>query len=771
MGNKDILVKKRNGKLEKLDYEKINNILIWATDGINGVSASEVAMNASIQLYDGITTTEIHKIIIKSSSELITEDAPNYQYVTAKLVNYLFRKEVFNTYKNFPRLKDLVRGNVELGIYDDKILKSYSESEFDKIEMYIKHDRDEEFTYAGIQQLIDKYLLRDRKTGRYYETPQFMYMAISMVAYADMKDVKERIKNVKELYDILSTHELSLPTPILAGLRTSNKQYSSCVLIDVDDDLDSIASSNHAVLRYISNKAGIGLNMRLRGIGSSVNKGEKIHTGVVPFVKLFESAVKSCSQGGIRGGAATVHYPFWHYEIDEIISLKNNKGNDLNRARRLDHSIQMSRLIYDRFIKNENITLFHPHEVTDLHEFFGVDNDSFDKLYGEYEKRDDITKKTISARDLVTHLVTERLETGRIYIQNIDNANDHSSFIDAIRMSNLCQEITLPTTPFYDINDDEGEIALCVLGAINLGKVKKMSDLEKLSRHMVYVLNLVIDDQEYIVKAAEKMLKRRSIGVGVTNFAYWLAKNSLDYSSDESMVRIHELFENVQFYLLKASMEQAKEYGKCEYFDRTKYSQGLLPVDHYNRNVDKITPNYLTCDWDWLRGEILEHGLRNSTLTAIMPCESSSLVSNSTSGIEPIRKLITMKQSKAGAPLPLVVPEIQKLKNKYVKAFKFSNEDMNKVVSIIQKFVDQGISTNHYYDKNNYDDGQIPLSNIVKDILTFYKFGGKQLYYANSVDNSVTLEQASKNHDEEEKQDELNAVEMIDDCDGGACAI
>lgn len=771
MNDNIIYVVKRDGTKENLNYEKINQVLVWATKEINGVNASEVAMNAKIQMHNGITTEEIHKILIKSASELITKDTPNYQFVAAKLVNYLFRKKIFNTYNNFPRLKDLIKDNISKNVYDGVALSKYDDKEIDKIESYIKHDRDEELTYAGIQQLIDKYLLRNRKTGEYYETPQFMYMVISMVVYADLEDKKERIKKIKECYDVLSKHELSLPTPILAGLRSTNKQYSSCVLISVDDNLDSIASSAHATLRYISNRAGIGLNMKVRGIGSSVSNGEKVHTGIIPFVKHFESAVKSCSQGGIRGGAATVYYPFWHYEIEEIISLKNNKGNDLNRARRLDHAIQMCRLVYNRFVKNQDITLFQPNQVQDMFEAFGRDNDLFEELYEKYEADKSVMKKKVNARDFVKHLATERLETGRVYIQNLDHANTHSSFIDKIEMSNLCTEINLPTEPFSDINSDDGEIALCVLAAINLGKIRKLEDLSTISEHAVFILNKVIDDQDYIVKPAEKMLLRRSIGIGVTNFAYWLAKNGLGYN-EESLESIDELFEHIQYYLIKASVDQAKLYGAAEWFHKTKYGQGLLPIDHYAKSVDSLTNRKYSLNWESLREDIKQFGMRNSTLSAIMPCESSSLVSNSTSGIEPIRKLITMKTSKAGAPLPLVAPEITKLKNKYEKAFSFTNDKMNKVVSIIQKWIDQGISVNHYYNKNNYENGEIPLSVVVKDILDFYKFGGKQLYYSNSVDNSVTIEENEKESNapfSETLKEEL--IYSDNGCEGGACAI
>lgn len=728
---KDIYVLKRDGREELLNYEKINKVLEWATEGITNVNSSDVAMNAKLQIYNGINTYDIHRVLIQSAADMITDETPNYQYVASKLLNYLLRKEVFNTYTNFPRLKDFIRTNIDRGVYDSEILNFYTDKELDKIEGFIKHKRDEDLTYAGIQQLMDKYLVQHRKTGEQYETPQFMYMMISVTLFSKYSG-SDRMEKVRRFYELLSLQKISLPTPILAGVRTPNRQFSSCVLIDVADDLDSIGASNHAVLRYISNRAGIGLNFRLRAIGSEVNGGEKVHTGLIPFLKTFESAVKSCSQGGIRGGASTSHYPFWHKEIMEILVLKNNTGNDLNRVRRMDHSIQLCRLFYRRFISKENLTLFSPNDVPDLYEAFGYDNDKFEELYSKYENDESISKITIPAVEVMNLLLQERLETGRIYIQNLDNANTHSGFIDKINMSNLCQEINLPTSPIYDVNGEEGEIALCVLGAINLGTTK-LEELEEVCEYTVRMLDYIIDIQDYPVKAAEKMLKRRSLGVGVTNLAYWLAKNGLDYSK-KSLPELDRLFEHIQFNLLKASNKLAKEYGKCEYFDRTKYSQGLLPIDHYSKSMDSIVKRELDCDWEGLRKDILEFGLRNSVVSAQMPCESSSVVSSSTNGIEAPRSLITVKKSKSGSPLPVVVPEIIKLKNKYTMSWGFSNDDMNNVVGVIQKYFDQGISVNHYYDKKKYPDSNIPLSEIAKDLLTFYKLGGKQIYYANSKD-------------------------------------
>ena len=761
---KDIYVLKRDGRKEPLNYEKVNKVLEWATDGISSVSASDVAMNAKLQIYSDINTSDIHRVLIQSASDMITEDTPNYQYVASKLLNYLLRKEVFNTYTNFPRLKDFIRTNVDRGVYDSEILNFYSDKDLDKIEGFIKHKRDEDLTYAGIQQLMDKYLVQHRKTGEQYETPQFMYMMISITLFAKYTG-EDRMEKVKRFYELLSLQKISLPTPILAGVRTPNRQFSSCVLIDVADDLDSIGASGHAVLRYISNRAGIGLNFRLRAIGSEVNGGEKVHTGLIPFLKTFESAVKSCSQGGIRGGAATAHYPFWHKEIMEILVLKNNTGNELNRVRRMDHSIQLCRLFYRRFISKDNITLFSPNDVADMYEAFGYDNDKFEELYLKYENDDTISKISIPSVELMNLLLQERLENGRIYIQNLDNANTHSGFTDKINMSNLCQEINLPTSPIYDVNSEkEGEIALCVLGAINLGTIKGFDELEEICEYTVRMLDYIIDIQDYPVVAAKKMLKRRSLGVGVTNLAYWLAKNNLDYTN-RSLVEIDRLFEHIQFNLLKASNKLAKEYGKCEYFDRTKYSKGLLPIDHYSKSVDTIVSRELECDWDSLRKDILEFGLRNSVVSAQMPCESSSVVSSSTNGIEAPRKLISVKKSKSGSPLPVVVPEISRLKNKYSFSWGFNNDDMNNVVAIIQKYFDQGISVNHYYDKKKYADGNIPLSEVAKDLLTFYKLGGKQIYYANSKDyKSDKLEDMITT-------EKLELIEAGDNDCGDSCTI
>jgi ribonucleoside-diphosphate reductase alpha chain len=765
-----IHVIKRDGSKEELNYEKINQILLWATEGISGVSASDVAMNAKLQLYDNITTEEIHKVLIQSATNLISVKTPNYQYVAANLTNYLLRKQVFGSAINLPSLYEVIKTNVELGVYEKDLLEKYSKEEIQKINSFIVHDRDYDFTYAGIQQLIDKYLVRDRKTGKIYETPQFMYILIPMTLYMNEPN---RIKLIKEFYNCASKHRLSLPTPIMAGARTPIKQYSSCVLIDVDDSLDSIFNSNTAIGKYTARRAGIGINAgRIRALGDKIGNGEVVHTGVIPFLRMFQDTTRSCTQNGIRGGNSTIHFPFWHKEIQDIIVLKNNKGTDDNRVRHADYSIQLSKLFYKRVIENKSISLFSPAEVPLLMSTFGVDDEKFTQLYEQYEKDPNISKITISARDLISSIARERIDTGRIYIQNLDHANSHSSFQDKIWMSNLCQEITLPTRPISAVDDKEGEIALCVLAAINLGVVRMShleEDLKDVCEQAVRILDGVITHQDYPIEAAKKMLQRRSLGIGVTNFAYFLAKHNLNYdSSKETLETVNKLFEHIQYYCLLASNKLAKEKGACELFNKTKYSLGILPIDTYNKNVDKLVDNKLNLDWESLRKDIKEYGLRNSTLTALMPCESSSLVTNSTNGIEPIRDLIITKKSKQGT-VRMVVPEMTKLKNKYGFAFQVTNDSINKITAVMQKWIDQGISVNHYYNPFKFKDGEIPIGEITKDIMSFYQYGGKQLYYANTYDDKKDT------FDFDSKKDNLNFTEdnsLVEaGCEGGACSV
>jgi len=747
-------VKKRDGRLEDFNIEKIHDVLFWATKDIKGVNVSDIEINAKLQVYDGIESSKIHEVLIYSAADLISDIAPNYQQVAANLLNYYLRKQVFGVSDNMPDLLNVIKENIEQGVYDKNILDLYTEEEINQLDNFIKHNRDYMFVYAGLQQLVDKYLLKDRSTGKIYETPQYMYMLIAMILNSNEKD--NRLKAVKSFYNDISTFEISLPTPIMCGVRTPSRQYSSCTLIDVGDSLPSIFHSNTAVGYYTANRAGIGLNFgRIRGVGSRIRNGEVVHTGVIPFLKMFESTTKCCTQNGVRGGSSTTHFPFWHKEIEDILVLKNNRGTDDNRVRKMDYSIQFNRLFYKRFVEDGKITLFTPHEVPDLYDMFFKDTEEFIKLYEKYERSRSIFKREVSARKLFMHFCQERIETGRMYVMNVDNTNEHSSFLDTVYMSNLCQEITLPTDPITHIDSEEdGEIALCILSAINVGALRKLEDLESISYNIVRSLDYIIDNQLYPVNASKKMKYRRSIGVGITNLAYYLAKNGFSYEDKEAVTLVDELAESIQYYLLKASVRLAKERGRCEWFDRTKYSQGILPIDTYCKEVDKICKRKLTHDWETLRKEIAEHGLRNSTLTALMPCESSSLVTNSTNGIEPPRSLVTIKKSKQGL-IPQVVPEIARLKNKYTLAYDMNdNTGYINICAVLQKYFDQAISANHYYNFAKYEEGNLPMSVVAKDVLYSYKMGLKTLYYANTDDG---------------KTDSIG--EEDSDCAGGACKL
>ena len=726
-------VKKRDGRIEPLDLEKMHLMVEEACKGLAGVSASQVEMTSGIQFYDGITTGEIQEILIKSASDLIDLDHPNYQFVAARLLLFSIRKSLYGKMREMPSLEDHIYSCVNLEVYDAEIYGKYSLEEIQKADTYIDHNRDFLFTYAGLRQVADKYLVQDRSSGGVYETPQFMYMLIALTIFAEYpKDT--RMSYVKRYYDAISKHRINIPTPIMAGVRTPLRQFASCVLVDVDDTLDSIFSSDMAIGKYVAQRAGIGINAgRIRGINSKIRGGEVQHTGVVPFLKKFESTVRCCTQNGIRGGSATVHFPIWHQEIEDIIVLKNNKGTEDNRVRKLDYSIQISKLFYERFIADAEISLFSPHDVPGLYDAFGTDR--FDDLYVGFERDESIPRKTIGAQKLILDLLKERAETGRLYIMNIDHCNSHSSFKDKVEMSNLCQEITLPTYPIQHIDDEHGEIALCILSAINVGKVKSDSELEELCDLSVRGLEELIDYQKYPVAAAEIATKaRRSLGVGFIGLAHYLAKLGYNYNSQEAWDAVHGLAESFQFYLLKASNQLAKEKGYCEYFGRTKYADGILPIDTYKKDVDEISNQELVHDWESLRQSILEHGLRHSTLSAQMPSESSSVVSNATNGIEPPRDYLSIKKSKKG-PLKQVVPSYSSLKNNYTLLWDMEdNRGYINVVAVMQKFFDQAISGNWSYNPENYDNNEVPVSVMAQDFLTTYKYGWKTSYYQNTHD-------------------------------------
>jgi len=733
------VVKRGERGKEPLNIEKIHEMVEYACEDIAGVSASQVEMSSGLQFYDGISTDEIQQILIKSAADLISLDAPNYQFVAARLLLYSLRKQVIERLWDHPHIYDHTKKCVDKGLYDPQILQDYDKKDFDRMENWINHERDYTFTYAGLRQVIDKYLVQDRSTGDVFETPQFMYMLISATVFAKYPKNK-RMSYVKKYYDAISTFKINIPTPVMAGVRTPLKQYASCVLVDVDDTLPSIFSSDMAIGRYVAQRAGIGINAgRIRGINSRIRGGEVQHTGVIPFLKKFEATVKCCTQNGVRGGSATVHFPIWHQEIEDIIVLKNNKGSEDNRVRKLDYSIQISKLFYERFINEEEITLFSPHEVPELYEAWGTPE--FDEIYKTAERKTSIKKKKISAQELFFSILKERAETGRIYIMNIDHCNTHSSFKDRVYMSNLCQEITLPTDPIDHI-DGKGEIALCILSAINVGKITYLDDLENLCDLAVRSLDEIIDHQNYPVLAAEISTKaRRSLGIGYIGLAHYLAKMKVSYEDKQAWKEVDELTEHFQYHLLKASNELAKEKGKCEYFDRTKYSEGILPIDTYKKEVDEIVNRKLSLNWEKLRKDIVEHGLRHSTLSAQMPSESSSVVSNATNGIEPPRDYLSVKKSKKG-PLKQVVPDYQRLKNFYTLLWDMKNmTGYINVVSVMQKYFDQAISGNWSYNPEHYEDGQVPVSAMAEDLLTTYKYGWKTSYYQNTYDSKKDMDE------------------------------
>ena len=776
MTSDNLSVRKRNGRgSESLDIDKIHSMVGYATENITGVSASHVEMNSGIQFFDGISTEDIHQILIKSANDLISLEHPNYQYVAARLLLFSLRKKLFHKLWEHPTLKEQIEKCVQLGVYDKGILENYTTAEIDRLNGFIDHERDYSFTYAGLRQVMDKYLVQDRTSGAIYETPQFMYMMIAATLFADYPTEK-RITYVKQYYDAISKFKINIPTPVMAGVRTPLRQFASCVLVDSDDSLPSIFSSDMAIGRYVAQRAGIGINAgRIRGINSRIRGGEIQHTGVIPFLKKFEATVRCCTQNGVRGGSATVHFPIWHQEIEDILVLKNNKGTEDNRVRKLDYSIQISKLFYERFIKDEDITLFSPHEVPGLYEAFGMPE--FDEMYEMYERKTSISKKKIRAQELFMDLLKERAETGRIYIMNIDHCNTHSSFKDKVYMSNLCQEITLPTTPVQHIDDENGEIALCILSAVNLGLIRDKEDLEELCDLSVRALDEIIDYQEYPILAAKQSAQsRRSLGIGYIGLAHYLAKNHVAYGDKEALELVDETTEAFQYYLLKASNQLAIEKGQCEYFEKTKYSDGILPIDTYKKDIDKIVKRKLSYDWKQLRKDIQEHGLRHSTLSAQMPSESSSVVSNATNGIEPPRDYLSVKKSKKGT-LKQIVPDYYRLKNFYTLLWDMpSNEGYINVVATMQKYFDQAISGNWSYNPQNYQDGEVPISVMANDLLTTYKLGWKTSYYQNTYDAKTDLDEPAHpvgwhdNQKEMKSRDEFESQEDYDDyCE--ACMI
>lgn len=763
---------KSNGRKEKFDLNKFHKMVDEACKDLNGVSPSQVEINSNIQFYDGITTKEIQSILIRSASDLITLETPNYQFVAARLLLFSLYKEVYQQFDPI-HIRELTKRNIKAGVYDEEILSYYTKEEWDEINSYVKHKRDFDFSYAGIQQLVDKYLVQNRTTGKIYETPQMAFMLIAAITFH--KYPKEtRLSYVKRFYDGASSLKINIPTPILAGVRTPSKQYASCVLIDVGDSIDSIFASNSAIGKYTASRAGIGLNVgRIRAINSKIRGGEVVHTGLVPFLKVFEATTKSCQQNGIRGGSATVFCPIWHMEIENYIVLKNNKGSEDSRVRRLDYTVQISKLFYERFLKGEMITLFSPHEVTDLYEAFGTP--AFDELYVKYENDPNVNKKQVNAKELIGDIIKERAETGRVYVMNIDHANQNGPFLEKIYQSNLCEEILLPTRPIDDLNDTKGQIATCILAAINVGRISSLDELALLCDIIVRFLDELIDYQGYPVPAAEKYTKDyRTLGIGFIGLAHFLAKKKLKYYDKEAAVAVHELSEAFAYYLTSASVDLAAEKGRAPAFDRSKYSKGILPIDYYKRDVDTIADFKLHYDWEALRAKIAEHGMRNMTLMAQMPSESSSTVSNSTNGIEPPRSLLAVKKSKKGT-LKQIVPGFSLLKNNYTMLWEIEdNKSVLNIIAVMQKFFDQTISTNTNYNPSKYPNNQVPMSMMIGDILYAFKMGVKTLYYHNTKDGKedesikeVTIDALVENL----KEVDLEQFETEDEEMCEACAI
>ena len=755
--NSTLHVTKRDGNRAPLDLDKIHKVLTWAAEGLDNVSVSEVELRAQIQLNEGITTSDIHETLIKSAADLISENTPDYQYMAARLNIFHLRKKAYGQFEP-PALYDQVARLVDSERYDRHLLEDYTQAEFQEMDSFIEHSRDLNFAYAAVKQLEGKYLVQNRVTGEVFESPQFLYVLIGACLFANY-DKSIRMDYIRRFYDAVSTFKLSLPTPIMAGVRTPTRQFSSCVLIETDDSLDSINAAAGAIVKYVSQRAGIGINAgRIRALGSPIRGGEAFHTGCIPFYKHFQTAVKSCSQGGVRGGAATLFYPIWHMEVESLLVLKNNRGVEENRVRHLDYGVQLNKVMYERLIKGGNITLFSPSDVPGLYDAFFEDQVKFEELYIKYENDPHIRKQTIKAAELFSILMQERASTGRIYIQNVDHCNTHSPFdstVAPIRQSNLCLEIALPTKPLKEINDPEGEIALCTLAAFNLGAIENLDELEELADIIVRALDNLLSYQDYPMPAAEiSSMSRRTLGVGVINYAYYLAKNGVKYSDGSALGLTHQTFEAIQYYLLKASSKLAQEVGPCEKFNETTYSKGILPIDTYKKELDAVCNEELRYDWEALRSEIKTHGLRNSTLTALMPSETSSQISNATNGIEPPRGYISVKASKDGI-LKQVVPDFENIKGNYELLWQWPNNDgYLQLVGVMQKFVDQAISANTNYDPSKFEGGKVPMKVLLKDLLSSYKLGLKTLYYHNTRDGADDSQQ-----------------DLEDDCAGGACKI
>ncbi|CAD83167.1 ribonucleoside-diphosphate reductase 1 alpha chain [Candidatus Blochmanniella floridana] len=760
--NQILFVTKRNGHQEPINLDKIHRVINWAAKGLEKISVSQVELRSHIQFYNGIKTSDIQETIIKAAADLISQEEPDYQYLAARLTVFHLRKKAYGQFEP-PKLYNHVLHLVKIGKYDKNLVNDYNHKEFEEMDTFIDHWRDMNFSYAAIKQLEGKYLVQNRVTGKIYESAQFLYILIAACLFAKYPE-HIRMKYIKNFYNAISTFKISLATPIMAGVRTPTRQFSSCVLIECDDNLDSINATSSAIVKYVAQRAGIGINAgRIRAVGSPIRNGEAFHTGCIPFYKHFQTAVKSCSQGGVRGGAATLFYPIWHLEIENLLVLKNNRGIDSNRIRHLDYGVQINKLMYQRLITGKYITLFSPSDVPDLYENFFSDQNKFEYLYHKYEQNHNIRHRKIKSIELFSLMMQERASTGRIYIQNADHCNSHSPFNSAlapIRQSNLCLEITLPTKPLNNINDINGEIALCTLSALNLGNINNLQDLSELADLIIRALDALLDYQKYPIHAAQhSAINRRSLGIGVINYAYYLAKNKVRYSDGSANTLTHRTFEAIQYHLLKASNNLAKEKGACIWFKDTTYSQGILPIDTYKKDLDDIINEPLHYDWEHLRKSIKQYGLRNSTVSALMPSETSSQIANATNGIEPPRGYLSIKASKNGI-LRQVIPDFKQLASNYELLWQIpNNQGYLKLVGIMQKFIDQSISTNLNYDPNRFPGSKVPIKQLIADLLYAYKLGIKTLYYHNTRDGSS------------ETQETLQYNQLHISCASDACII
>jgi ribonucleoside-diphosphate reductase alpha chain len=766
-----INVVKRDGEKEPLNLDKFHKVVEHACEGITGVSVSQIELSSQIQFYNNIKTSDIQETLINSAAKLISDETPNYQYVAGRLINYHLRKEVYGDFKP-PHLFDHVTKLVKKRLYDKELLKMYDIDEWDKLDKIIKHGRDDLLTYAAMEQFRGKYLVKNRATGQIFETPQMVYLLVAAVLFH--KYPKEtRLDWVRRYYDAISQHHISLPTPVLSGVRTTERQFSSCVVVECADSLNSICTTSTVIKKYISARAGLGiLGGFIRAEGDEVKGGSKRHTGIRPYWRSMQSDVRSCSQGGVRNGAGTMNYHFFHKEFPDLIVLKNNRGTHETRLTHMDYCVHVNRLFYQRYLEGGNISFFSPKDTEELVAAFYRNDPDFEQMYIAAENSR-IPRITLPAKEVMEDMLAkERVDTGRIYIMNIDHANDHSSFTIPIKGTNLCVEITLPTHPLEHEFDEEGEIALCTLSAINWGKASSDPEacdewMREMCQLAVRALNELLDYQDYPFAAARNAtMKRRPLGVGIVNLAYWIAKNDMTYTNAD-LNKIDEMVERQMFYLLETSADLAEERGPCPGWNETKYSKGILPLDTYKSFMDTLISRKPTKDWEGLRIRFTTVGGFNSTVAAGMPGETSSQVVNATSGVDPIRALVSYKKSKDGV-LAQVVPEHRNLGSKYEVIWEMkSPRGYLEVCATIQKWFDQSISTNTSYNPLNYDEKdeegnpRIPLSVIVGDILYAYKLGLKTLYYNNVLDNS------GEDENEVELQDEQPAEEEI--CE--ACTI